>query len=172
MLPDLQLADTPAKDASAMKAMALLRFTCAVLLMCSTARPLMGQSTPFEPPLAAGSAIPITIVLVDNGSRPGLIRRANGEPRNVVLLDSATADVQVLSDAVFSMLIMEAVDGDGRRRNDREVQRASLSANRPVYPWAEEALRRLNETAKEPVRGVGRHRALTIWMPPLRGYRQ
>src|SRR5688500_5292629 len=117
-----------------MKCMArLLRFTCLVLLTCSTARPLTGQSTPFEPPASTESAIPVTIVLVENGSRPGLIRRANGEPRNAVLLDSATADAQVLSDAVFSMLIMEAVDGEGRRRNDGEIQRATLSANRPIY---------------------------------------
>lgn len=156
-----------------MKRMAqLLRFTCAVLLMCSTARSLTGQSAPFEPPASAETAVPIMVVLVDNGSRPGLIRRTTGDPRNFVLLDAATADVQVLSDAVFSMLIMEAVDGEGRRRNDAEIQRASLSASRPVYAWAEEALRRLREAPSEPVRGVGRHRALTIWMPPLRGYRR
>lgn len=150
----------------------LHRFTCAVLLVCATARPLTGQGALFEPPLSTESAIPITIVLVDNGSRPGLIRRATGEPRNFVLLDSATADVQGLSDAVFSMLIMEAVDGEGRRRNDAEIQRVSLSASRPAYSWAEEALRRLRATPREPVRGIGRGRALTIWMPPLRGYRR
>jgi hypothetical protein len=139
---------------------------CMLVLL---ATPLSAQITPWSPPPSTDDAIPITIVLVDNGSPAGLLRRAAVEPRNVILLDSATVDARALSDAVFSMLIMEAVDGAGRRRSNNEIQRASLSAAHPVYPWADEGLHRLLGAAKEPVRGVGRYRSISIWMPPLRG---
>lgn len=131
--------------------------------------PLAAQPTPWQSPTSADSLIRMTIVLVDNGSPTGLLRRTSVQPHNVVLVDSATADAQVLSDAIFSMLIMEAVDAVGRRRSNDEVQRPGLSAAHPVYPWAADVLSRLRGVAKEPIRGVGRYRSLTIWVPPLRG---
>src|SRR5687768_5808771 len=62
--------------------------------------------------------IEITLVLVNNGARPTVLRRSRVEPRNVVLLDSATVDARQLSDAVLGLLIAEASDPQGRGRAD------------------------------------------------------
>ncbi|HEX6372246.1 MAG TPA: hypothetical protein VF006_25230 [Longimicrobium sp.] len=150
-----------------------MRFTVLIrvlpLALAILAFPLSAQHIPWSSAPPGDSLVPMTIVLVDNRSPTGLLRRTSLDPRNVILLDSATVTAQLLSDAVFSMLIMEAVDAGGQRRGNNEVQRANLSAAHPVYPWAEDALSRLLQSPKEPIRGVGRHRSLTIWMPRLRG---
>jgi hypothetical protein len=141
-----------------------------MLLLLGRAPVLAGQTQPWEPPGNAASAISITLVLMQHDSgRPTLIRRLHPEPRNVILLDSAALSPQMLSDAVFSLLVLEAMDPQGRQRGERVASQATLSAAHPVYPWADEALRRLFYAPAAPVQGVGRYRTLEIWIPRLRG---
>lgn len=129
---------------------------------------LTAQRTPFAAPESADRRVPITLVLVNNGAPPTLLRRSSMEPRNVILLDAATADVQRLSDAVFSLLIMEIDDPEGRTRADNAAQRIRISPSRPpVYPWAGEALLRLKSEPRQAIGGFGNHHALQIWLAPL-----
>jgi uncharacterized SAM-binding protein YcdF (DUF218 family) len=95
------------------------------------ALPVSAQSTPGAPAFPGDNLVPITIVLVDNGSPTGLLRRSGVQPQNVILLDSANVSAQGLSNAVFSLLLMEAVDATGQRRGNNELQRADLSAPHP-----------------------------------------
>jgi len=128
---------------------------------------LRAQASPFAP-FEGDGGVEITLVLVQNGQPPLTLRRAGAGARNVVLLDSASATPQQLTDAVVSLLAAEAADPNGRDRSDRIASRANLDPHPPVYPWAAEALQRLREAAVRPVAGMGDHRALEIWLPPTR----
>jgi hypothetical protein len=133
---------------------------------------LAAQASPLTPPTGQDGRISITLVLTESGGTPTLLRRAGSEPRNIILLDAATVDVQQLSDAVFHLLIVEAQDPQGQRRGDNVAQRVRVSTPHPVYSWADEALQRLRGAAPQTVAGVGagrQHRAVQIWAAPLRG---
>jgi hypothetical protein len=155
-----------------MNRLPLILALVALLLQVAMAPELAAQNHSPAPTQPHDSLIVITLVLTNHGSVPMLGRRVNLEPRNVILLDSANVDVQLLSDAVFTLLIMEAVDQQGTRRTNHTVHRASLSQNHPVYPWADEALRRLHGASMVVIRGVGRGRAIEISVPGLRGHSQ
>lgn len=146
---------------------------CAFVLNAAAAAPgLAAQESPLTPPSGPDARIPITLVLTESSGAPTLLRRAGGEPRNVILLDAATVDAQQLSDAVFHLLVLEAQDPRGERRADNAAQRVRIDTPHPVYPWAGEALQRLRDSARQPVPGVGggrQHRTVRIWARPLRG---
>jgi|GEM_PF-3237973 len=153
-------------------------FTLALALLLTAwgaAPRLSAQANPLTPPTGPDGRIPITLVLTGNGAGPTVLRRDADEQRNVILLDSATVDAQQLSDAVFHLLILEAQDPEGYRRNNNAAQRIQLNQPHPVYPWASEALERLRSAPRQPVAGLHagqRQRAIQIWARPLRGMRR
>jgi hypothetical protein len=133
------------------------------------------QANALTPPTGPDGRIPITLVLTNSGGAPTVLRRAEGEARNVILLDSATADAQQLSDAVFHYLILEAQDPQGQRRSNNAAQRVRIDQPHPVYSWADEALARLRSAPRRPLdvgRAGQRYRTLHIWARPLRGMRR
>ena len=142
----------------------------------ATAPSLSAQGNALTPPTGPDGRIPITLVLTSGGAAPTVLRRGSHESRNVILLDSATADSQQLSDAVFHLLILEAQDPQGQRRNNNAAQRARVAQPHPVYSWADEALARLRSAPRRPLEGVGRagqrYRTIQIWARPLRGMRR
>lgn len=159
--------------------MKMLMPRLAALLACAAAFPAAAQvQTPpathmpapdaFTPPQAADGRIPITVVITADGGPPTYFRRAGEEPRNVVLIDSATADAGQLSGVVFSLLAAEAGDTAGAKRDDHLAARIRTSTPVPVLPWAEEALRRARASAVRQAHGLPRGRAVQLWLPPLR----
>jgi hypothetical protein len=159
--------------------MKMLMPRLAALLACAAAFPAAAQAqTPpaaqaqapdaFMPPRAADGRIPITVVITTDGGPPTYFRRASEEPRNVVLIDSATADASQLSGVVFSLLGAEAADTAGATRDDRLAARIRTSTPVPVFPWAEEAIRRARASALQQAHGLPRGRAVQLWLPPLR----
>lgn len=133
---------------------------------------LRAQDGPFVPPGGPDARIAITVVLTGTGGQPALLRRPGGEARNVILLDSMQVNAQQLSDAVFQLLILEAQDRAGQGRAPNAAQRVRSDVPHRVYPWAEEAVRRLHGSPRQSIPGVtaGRqHRTLRIWVRPLRG---
>jgi len=126
------------------------------------------QENPFARPEAQARRIQFTLVSAGKGMPPSIFRRATAEPRNVIMLDPAVADVQQLSDAVYSLLMLEAQDPTGGTRADNLVRRVRLPASAPVYPWAAEALARLKGAQERPVAGLGRRRTLDLWVAPQR----
>lgn len=142
------------------------------LAACASAPRLSAQAGPFDPPSGPDNRIPVTLVLAGTGGQPALLRRPGGEARNVVLLDSSQVNAQQLSDAVFQLLILEAQDPAGERREPNAAQRVRTDVPHPVYPWADEAIRRLRLSSPQSIPGVtagGRQRTLQVWMRPLRG---
>jgi hypothetical protein len=140
-----------------------------------TAPHAAAQASPFTPRSAPDGRIPITLVLTRGGTAATVLRRASDEAPNVILLDSATVDAQLLSDAVFHFLILEAQDPQGQRRSNQAAQRVRVDQPHPVYSWADEALERLRSAPRRPLevgRAGQRYRTIQIWARPLRGMRR
>lgn len=173
-------AATLGLNQSRSRKMALLRRTLvlAFALLSSawaTAPHIAAQASPFTPPSAPDGRIPITLVLTSSGAAPTVLRRAGDESPNVILLDSATVDAQLLSDAVFHFLILEAQDPQGQRRSNQAAQRVRVEQPHPVYSWADEALKRLRSAPRRPLevgRAGQRYRTIQIWARPVRGMRR
>jgi len=137
-------------------------------LVFGTIFDVSAQENPFARPEAQARRVQFTLVSAGKGMPPSIFRRATAEPRNVIMLDPATADVQQLSDAVYSLLMLEVQDPAGGTRADNLVRRVRLPARAPVYPWATEALARLKNAQERPVAGLGRRRTLDLWVAPQR----
>ena len=146
-----------------------LAWTCAVAASLCPASALHGQPGPATQPGADTNRIAVTIVLTQSGA-PATVLRRTTEPRNVILVDSATIDSHRLSAAVFSFLVMERLDPEDHERSGASASRPMFQENAPRYPWAEATLRQLRTAPLRSVHGVGTHRAVQITVPPLRGH--
>lgn len=146
----------------------LLVTACALLTIAAgPAADLAAQGTPFAPATAADKRVPVILVYARNGEPATIFRRSSTDARNMILLDPRKVDAQRLSEAVLALLVAEAADPKGRERSDRLAQRVRAGQTHPVYPWAQEALRRLETAAERPITGMGKYRALEIWVAPL-----
>lgn len=135
-------------------------------ILCAAGE-LSAQQSPFVRPDAPADRVQITLVLSSRGGRTAFFRRTQGEHSNVVMVDSATATPQQLSDAVFGLLVAEAQDTGGHVRSDNMARQTRLNVQRPAYGWAVDALALLVAERPQPVRGMGMRRAIRIWLPPL-----
>jgi hypothetical protein len=138
-----------------------------VCFILCVAGELTAQPSPFVRPDPAAGRVQITLVLNSRGGRTAFFRRSQGEHSNVVLVDSATATAQQLSNAVFGLLVAEAQDPDGHGRSENMAHETRLNVQRPAYSWAVDALALLTAERPQPVRGMGMRRAIRIWLPPL-----
>jgi len=120
---------------------------------------------------AAPTRVPVTIALSDQAMPPGapfmIQRRPYQTPRDVIVLRSdATADQ--LSDAVRSLLTIRQAGGDmptapaTMRMRPRDTR---VAASRRAYPWVQRVLGDVQRAAYRDVPGVGRVRAVEIWLP-------
>jgi hypothetical protein len=141
--------------------------------------PLAAAALLFALPLAAQQArrVPVTVVLVERlpqTDAPFVIqRRPDLTPRDVILLRSdATADQ--LSDAVRSLLTIRQAGGDSASARANMRMRPHLSAGtrsgrrvtpRRALPWVQRVLADVQKAALRDVPGVGRVRAVEIWLP-------
>jgi hypothetical protein len=87
--------------------------------------------------------------------------------RNVLIVNSST-DAKHLSEAIIGLLVAEAQDPQGLRRSDGVAQRVRLDRETPEYPWAREAIDRLKASPERIHPGLGKARAIRIWVAPLR----
>lgn len=142
---------------------------CALLFGFVAAREIDAQGTRLAQNGAPTARIQVMLVAATNGMPPTVFRRASIAPRNVIMLDPTKVSTQQLSDAIFSLTLLEAHDPSGRTRSDNLARRARLQSKPPVYPWAAEILGRLKIASERPVAGLGRRRAVEIWVDPFRG---
>jgi len=112
---------------------------------------------------------PVTVVLAEQplpSSAPFVIqRRPDQTPRDVILLRAdATADH--LSDAVRSLLTIRQADGDvPAAQAIMRMRSQDARTTRRAFPWVQRVLGDLQRAAHRDVRGVGRVRAVEIWLP-------
>jgi hypothetical protein len=129
---------------------------------------LVAQPSSAAPPDSAEGRIPITLVLVESGLPPLVLRRQTQEPRNVVLVDASTVDAEQLSSALVGLLIAEQQDPRGATRGDNAAVRHGFREGVPAYPWANGMIARLQAATVRHVPGIGERPAIVIWLPPIR----
>jgi len=116
--------------------------------------------------------VPLTLVLVSALPRPGAVyeiqRRTTGTDRDIVLLPN-TATPEQLSDAVRGVLTARQAGGDTATEAGTFRVRPHDGAARVVLPWADRVLTDLRGAHLRNVPGVGRVRAVRIWLPSQRG---
>jgi hypothetical protein len=117
--------------------------------------------------------VPVTVVLVDTLSAERgflILRRADTDPRDVILLGGA-ADTVALTEAVDELLLMRRAQGDTSRvTGTMRVRRTYSSAggSPSILPWARRIVDDLRRAARRDVAGVGDVPAVVIWLPPQR----
>lgn len=124
-----------------------------------------------QPGSARPRRVAATIVLVDSLTQPGapflLVRRPGATPADLILVHSGVDPTQ-LSDAIRGLLTARQSGGDFPRLaatlRVRPQQRTGAAA-RPAFPWAARVLGDLRRAAVREVHGVGRARAVEIWLP-------
>lgn len=142
----------------------LLLFVAALLpLSASSAATQFMRSVPRTPALVAlspdlrGAEAPFR-----------LVRLGGNSPRDVILL-APDADASVLTQAVEALMVVRRQSGDDAARVSATF-RARRPQQRPrVLPWAARVLQDVRSAAPREVPGVGRVRAVQIWLPAQRG---
>jgi hypothetical protein len=115
--------------------------------------------------------VPATVVLVDSLTQSSapflLVRRADATPTDLILVNSGIDPAQ-LSDAIRGLLTARQSGGDFPRvaatLRVRSRQPTGAGA-RPPFPWAARVLNDLRRADPREVQGVGRARAVEIWLP-------
>jgi hypothetical protein len=114
--------------------------------------------------------VPVTIVLMERlaqADAPFVIeRRPNLAPRDVIVMRAdATADQ--LSDAVRSLLTIRQASGDtaATQATMRMRRQSAAAQNRRAFPWVRRVLADLRQAPEKHVPGIGRARAVEIWLP-------
>lgn len=113
--------------------------------------------------------VPVLVATVDslpNTTTPFLIvRRTEGEPRDVILL-RAGASADQLSDAVHALLLVRRETGDVPSTGGTlRVRPGARRGARPALPWAPRVLADLRRAEPREVPGVGLVPAVEIWLP-------
>lgn len=124
--------------------------------------------------------IPVTIALLERlPEAPGelfLVRRsASADTGDVILLRADAATPKTLEAALHTLLTARQAGGDlpvvGGAFRIRPAQGAGAAERRRVIPWAARALADLRRAAPRDVPGVGRVRAIQLWLPSQHGGR-
>jgi hypothetical protein len=121
--------------------------------------------------------VPVTVVFRETPAEAAasytVLRRAAQTPRDVIVL-VGPATGRTLSDAVRTLLYARMAEGDTAVRDAAVRTRQSHSANHHAnpYPWAERVVYDVKTAPQRDVSGVGRVRAVEIWLPPQRGRRR
>lgn len=148
----------------------VLPFVAAVFIAAAGTHTLAGQ----EPPARRPARVPVTLVLIDRlpvGDAPFLVRRRTDvSPRDVILLRADASHVQV-SEAIRTLLVARQVSGD-TATHPAMLRIRPHGAGRAVshreFPWAPRVLADLRRAELADVPGIGRVRAVQIWLPPQR----
>ncbi|SOD03031.1 hypothetical protein SAMN05216486_10748 [bacterium JGI 053] len=138
----------------------------------SLAVAVAGESSAQQAAARQPTRVPVTLVLVDQlPASDGAFRveRRRVEPRDVILLRSDASRDQ-LADAIRTLLAIRQMDGDSASRLGAMRMRphqTHAGPHRP-FPWSGRVLADLRRAEPQDVAGVGRVRAVRIWLPRQR----
>lgn len=148
----------------------ILPFVAAAFIAVAGTHTLAGQ----EPHARRPTRVPVTLVLVDRlpvGDAPFLVRRRTDvSPRDVILLRTDASQAQV-SEAIRTLLVARQVSGDTATHPAILRVRphgAGHAAAHREFPWVPRVLADLRRAELTDVPGIGRVRAVQIWLPPQR----
>jgi hypothetical protein len=123
--------------------------------------------------------VPVTVALMGElpmAGVPFLVQRRPAlAPHDVILLRTGTTAAQ-LSEAIQTLLVARQAGGDlpavkGFVRMRPHGARTANTSPRKPLPWAERVLRDVRKAPTVQVDGIGRVRAVQIWLPPQHGGR-
>jgi hypothetical protein len=153
----------------------LLRCWFPPLLLLLVVVPLFitgGQALAQDTGSQTTDRVPATIVLVDrlDDAPEGavILRRHDQHPYDVVMIARREATAELLSAAVFTLLVTRSVLGDVP---EAEARIAVLRVSGPqawrsrIVPRLGRLLGKLRSAEPGPVKGVGVVRSLTVWLP-------
>lgn len=155
-----------------------LPFVMSASIALLAASPLAAQQTKQQ---GRSARVPATIVLADSFPYPGtnaviIRRRGDATDRarpDIIVLRGSTATTQELSDAIVNLLSVRGGLGDtaSSSRILRVHPHPGVSEAKPkaVLPWAQRVLADLRIAPERQIAGVGRVRAVDIWLTPQRG---
>lgn len=142
----------------------------ALLALYAGTVPVEGQAQGGSSGRSAPTRIPVTVALVDElpaSQAPfALLRRSANQGGDVIIIP-ASAEADLLSDAVRALLTVRRHQGD--QATQHGVLRVTARTNRrPALPWAVRVLADVRRTLPQALDGVGPVRSITIWLPPQR----
>jgi hypothetical protein len=111
------------------------------------------------------------VVLVDSIAQPNapyvIVRRPGTTPSDLILVRS-DVNAAGLSDAVRGLLTARQANGDyapAAATFRVRPQPGGRSSNRRTFPWAARVLSDLHRAELREISGIGRVRAVSIWLP-------
>jgi hypothetical protein len=120
------------------------------------------QQTPPAPRARVPALVAISPELQSTDTPFRLVRFGGNSPRDVILL-APDADATVFTQAVEALMTLRRQSGNVAASSatfrGRQPQRAR------VLPWAARVLRDVRYAAPRAIPGIGRVRALQIWLP-------
>jgi hypothetical protein len=145
----------------------LLPLLLAAAVLQLSALPGAAQSTSPAPRTPALVAIAPELREAEMPFR--IARLAGNSPRDVILL-APEADARALTSAIEALLATRRQTGELASAGDVLRVRPTSAArrSRPVLPWAERVLQDARAAAPREVPGIGRLRAVQIWLPSQR----
>jgi hypothetical protein len=144
----------------------------ATFILCLVA---LGSSAPAtiaqQPGAGQPRRVAATIVLLDSIAKPGapfvVVRRPGATPADLILVRSEIGAAE-LSDAIRGLLTARQANGDfpdAAATFRVRPQSRTAAVARPAFPWAQRVLNDLRRAAPREIHGVGRVRAVEIWLP-------
>ena len=115
--------------------------------------------------------VPVTVMLLDRLPAPGapfvVVRRPDLTPSDLILLRS-DASSEELTNAIHSLLVVRQAGGDLPASSAIMRMRAGQPRTSEVrqFPWVQRVLSDLRTAEVRQVEGIGRGRAVVIWLPP------
>lgn len=143
-----------------------------VLLCVTVAAGLVPQSicNAQQPSGTARARVPALVAiapeLAATETQFRLARFGGNSPRDVILL-APDADAAVLTQAVDALMVIRRRSGDAPTAS--ATFRAQQQSRGRVLPWADRVLQDARNAAPREIPGVGRLRAVQIWLPAQRG---
>ena len=137
-----------------------------VLVLISTVPATAQQQRSNTSPLR----VPTMVVLVDSIQQPDapyvIVRRPGRAPADLILLRSG-AGPNEFSDAVRGLLTARFADGDIARTaaTFRVRPNRPNATPRAAFPWAPRVVNDLRRAQLREMHGLGRVRAVQIWLP-------
>lgn len=143
-----------------------------LLILCALFLSTEAAAQPTEPDARSASRRPVLVAFVDTvgDAAPGyrLVRLAGESPQDVILLP-ADASPELLTEAVEALRVVwqragEGVDGSATVRVIPSEPGRAVVRQR-VVPWGATVLQDIRVARERHVPGVGRVRAVRIWLP-------
>lgn len=114
------------------------------------------------------SRLPVLVVVTSQFDGPGssvILRRSNETPHDVIILRADSANAEVLSQAIVSLMRVRTANATEPPPSGVVRVRTQRGGPPVVIPWTEKVIRDLRQAPERSISGIGKARAIEIWLP-------